>query len=112
MTPDKVAAALANLPAEDFADHSKWLQIMQATAPTEATAPRARPVNADADHCEVGRDLPDRKRDQLRRVSVMAFVDSHPIGAVQHDAVMVLSPRSRNASTRLASRPATAHMPS
>lgn len=30
MTPDQVAAALANLDAEDFDDHSKWLQIMQA----------------------------------------------------------------------------------
>lgn len=29
-TPDKIAEALSNLAAEDFNDHSKWLQIMQA----------------------------------------------------------------------------------
>ncbi len=29
-TPDKIAEALSNLDAEDFNDHSKWLQIMQA----------------------------------------------------------------------------------
>ncbi|MCA1549348.1 bifunctional DNA primase/polymerase [Bradyrhizobium sp. BRP19] len=29
-TPDKIAEALSNLDAEDFSDHGKWLQIMQA----------------------------------------------------------------------------------
>ncbi|MCK1570332.1 bifunctional DNA primase/polymerase [Bradyrhizobium sp. 174] len=40
-TPDKVAAALANLPAEDFSDHSKWLQIMQACHHASAGEARA-----------------------------------------------------------------------
>ncbi|WP_158511592.1 bifunctional DNA primase/polymerase [Bradyrhizobium sp. CCGE-LA001] len=30
MTPEQVAAALAQLDAEDFSEHSKWLQVMQA----------------------------------------------------------------------------------
>ncbi|MDN3278710.1 bifunctional DNA primase/polymerase [Frankia sp. RB7] len=45
MTPDQIAAALANLTADDFNDHSKWLQLMQACHHTSAGEARAEFVD-------------------------------------------------------------------